>query len=159
MISMAKCKTAVTPVLTHWSYCSLALSHRSVLHAAVINIFSQDLVSCGKYCIDHSEYGLSQSQTSLQCDVISHWLRPYPKWSLYRYLFCLMSIEIINSLRPKHNGCHFTNMKMSFSNSISLMKNFVFCLLSCASARLHSVYRSEFVLSDDMVETIFVSHC
>ena len=27
MITMAKCKTAVTPLLTHWSYCSLALSH------------------------------------------------------------------------------------------------------------------------------------
>ena len=27
-ISMAQCKTAVTPLLTHWSYCSLALSHR-----------------------------------------------------------------------------------------------------------------------------------
>ena len=24
----AKCKTAVTPLLMHWSYCSLALSHR-----------------------------------------------------------------------------------------------------------------------------------
>ena len=28
LISMAKCKTAVTPLLTHWCYCSLALSHR-----------------------------------------------------------------------------------------------------------------------------------
>ena len=27
--SMASCKTAVTPLLTHWSYCSLALSHRN----------------------------------------------------------------------------------------------------------------------------------
>ena len=27
-ISMALCKTAVTPLLMHWSYCSLALSHR-----------------------------------------------------------------------------------------------------------------------------------
>ena len=26
-ITMAQCKTAVTPLLTHWSYCSLALSH------------------------------------------------------------------------------------------------------------------------------------
>ena len=26
--SMASCKTAVTPLLTHWSYCNLALSHR-----------------------------------------------------------------------------------------------------------------------------------
>ena len=29
-ISMAWCKTAVTPLLTHWSYCSLARSHRYV---------------------------------------------------------------------------------------------------------------------------------
>ena len=28
IISMAKCKTAVTPLLTHLSYCSFALSHR-----------------------------------------------------------------------------------------------------------------------------------
>ena len=27
VISMAQCKTAVTPLLTHWSYCSLTLSH------------------------------------------------------------------------------------------------------------------------------------
>ena len=27
---MAKCKTAVVPLLTHWSYCSLALSHRLI---------------------------------------------------------------------------------------------------------------------------------
>ena len=32
--SMAQCKTAVTPLLMHWSYCSLALSHRNVQHAA-----------------------------------------------------------------------------------------------------------------------------
>ena len=29
--SMAKCKTAVTPLLMQWSYCSLALSHGSLL--------------------------------------------------------------------------------------------------------------------------------
>ena len=28
LISVALCKTVVTPVLMHWSYCSLALSHR-----------------------------------------------------------------------------------------------------------------------------------
>ena len=32
-ISMAQCKTAVTPLLTHWSYYSLALSPRYVVHA------------------------------------------------------------------------------------------------------------------------------
>ena len=28
IVSMALCKTAVTPLPTHWSYCNLALSHR-----------------------------------------------------------------------------------------------------------------------------------
>ena len=28
IISMALCKTAISPLLTHWRYCSLALSHR-----------------------------------------------------------------------------------------------------------------------------------
>ena len=31
-ISMASCKIAVTPLPKHWSYCSLALSHRYVLN-------------------------------------------------------------------------------------------------------------------------------
>ena len=30
-ISMAQCKTAVSPLLTYWRYCSLALSHRYVI--------------------------------------------------------------------------------------------------------------------------------
>ena len=30
--SMAQCKTAVTPLLTHWSYCSLALSRRNMYY-------------------------------------------------------------------------------------------------------------------------------
>ena len=29
VILLSWCKTAVTPLLTHWSYCSLALTHRS----------------------------------------------------------------------------------------------------------------------------------
>ena len=28
---MAQCKTAVSPLLTHWRYCSLVLSHRHIL--------------------------------------------------------------------------------------------------------------------------------
>ena len=31
---MSYCKTALSPVLTHWRYCSLALCHRSILCAA-----------------------------------------------------------------------------------------------------------------------------
>ena len=31
---------------------------------------------------DHSGYGLSQSETKLQCNIVSHWLSKYPKGSL-----------------------------------------------------------------------------
>ena len=40
---MALCKTAVTPLLTHWSYYSLALSHRYMLaqqNYVIMNILS-----------------------------------------------------------------------------------------------------------------------
>ena len=31
---------------------------------------------------DHCGYGLSPSETTLHCNVVSHWLSPYPQWSL-----------------------------------------------------------------------------
>ena len=34
----------------------------------------------------HSGYELSQWQTTLRCNVVCHWLSPYPKWSLCVYL-------------------------------------------------------------------------
>ena len=34
------------------------------------------------------ECGLSQWKTTLHCNVLSHWLKPYPEWSLHRAL-CL----------------------------------------------------------------------
>ena len=42
-ISMTQCKTAVTPLLMHWSYCSLALSHWYIPYKAqtcIANIIS-----------------------------------------------------------------------------------------------------------------------
>ena len=30
----------------------------------------------------HSGYGSSQWETALRCNAVSHWLRPYPAWSL-----------------------------------------------------------------------------
>ena len=34
-------------------------------------------------CRDHSGYGFSQGETTLQCNVVPHWLSPYPEWSLF----------------------------------------------------------------------------
>ena len=39
---------------------------------------------CVLLCVgrDHSGYGLSQWETTLQCNVVYHWLSPCPEWSL-----------------------------------------------------------------------------
>ena len=36
-----------------------------------------------EYSRAHSGYGLSQWETMLHCNVVSHWLSPYPEWALY----------------------------------------------------------------------------
>ena len=36
---------------------------------------------------DHSEFGFSQWETTLHCNVASHWLSPYPEWSIYKCYF------------------------------------------------------------------------
>ena len=46
-----------------WSYDFFALAHWFALR-------------------DHSGYGLSQWETTLHCNIVSHWLSPYPEWSL-----------------------------------------------------------------------------
>ena len=41
---------------------------------------------------DHSGYGRSQLEMPLQCNIVSHWLNPYPDWSLFHscpYWWCL----------------------------------------------------------------------
>ena len=53
-ISIAQCKTAVTPLLMHWSYCSLVLSHRYVLAA----------------CYNTSYFCMLLSQMPMICKII-----------------------------------------------------------------------------------------
>ena len=36
---------------------------------------------------DHSVYGPSQCETTLQCNIVSHWLRPYPELCTYHSLW------------------------------------------------------------------------
>ena len=48
---------------------------------------------------DHSGYGLSQWETTLPCNVFSHWLSPYLEWSLwylmlYRHICCAHLVNI-----------------------------------------------------------------
>ena len=36
-------------------------------------------------CRDHFGYRLSQWETMLQCNIVPHWLSPYPEWSLFKW--------------------------------------------------------------------------
>ena len=36
----------------------------------------------GMECREHSEFGRSQWETTLHCNVVSHWLCPYSEWSV-----------------------------------------------------------------------------
>ena len=50
----------------------------------------------------HSGYGLSQWETTLQCNVVSHWLSQYPEWSLKWYPTFI-----------SHHNSHTSNFAMS----------------------------------------------
>ena len=68
---MAQCKTAVTPLLTHWSYCSLALSPRNVLTKLQSYITTEAV----KYfpCQNHSILSNNFEITNYNC-----WLTYWP---------------------------------------------------------------------------------
>ena len=54
----------------------------------------------------HSGYGISQWEMTLQCNVISHWLSPYPVWTLFQNGVCetwvtLFGFKCINIAQTK----------------------------------------------------------
>ena len=55
-ISTALCKTAVSPVLMHWRYCSLALSHRYILYEVSISSPEGYKKSVDPFCISYVYY-------------------------------------------------------------------------------------------------------
>ena len=48
------------------------------LHQWILNLLST-------ISRDHSGYGLNQWNTTLECNIVSHWLNPHPEWSLIFY--------------------------------------------------------------------------
>ena len=61
-------------------------SKKKVTVTIVINHTHQKRVSRDQY-----EYELSQWETTLQCNVVSYWMSPYPEWSL-----CFWSQQVRN---------------------------------------------------------------
>ena len=58
--------------------------------------------------IDHSGWGISQWETTLHRNVVSHWLSPYPEWSLYIYIY--IYITWIHNELLKRKCCYFDKM-------------------------------------------------
>ena len=115
-ILMGKHKTAVTPLLTHWSYCSLALddlcgpvrnsAYLLLLHCRrhvqKLQIYNVTVMT---WLFDmgiraNSRFTPSQWETALLCNDVSHWLGAslesspgyWRHWLLNRRRFCLLPI-------------------------------------------------------------------
>ena len=48
--------------------------------------------------MDHSVYASSQWETMLQCNIVSHWLGAYTKWSLYMNLILAIMVVTVEGL-------------------------------------------------------------
>ena len=64
--------------------CSSTIYYNAVFWSLFTYLFwiSYSVCSTLRY---HSVYGLSQWETTLHCNVVSHWLSPYKEWTLYNY--------------------------------------------------------------------------
>ena len=62
----------------------ISTTNKNTLHW--ISVLVEAFVLCGKhFSSDHFGHGLSQWMTTLQCNVVFHWLSPCPEWSLQYY--------------------------------------------------------------------------
>ena len=72
------------PVLTHWSYTTFALTHQRRYTRYCPRLIFKLLwtkhrnINTPKPDTDHSGYALCQWETTLLCNVVSHWLSVYP---------------------------------------------------------------------------------
>ena len=61
--------------MNHWELLNWKYTNNKAKHMCISN--------------DHFVYGSSQWETTLQCNVVSHWLGAYTKWSLLFYgIYC-----------------------------------------------------------------------
>ena len=73
---------------------------------------------------DHSLYGPSQWQTTSQCNVVFHWLNPYPEWSLiFLGIYCGYRHNSISPI-TREQDC-FSFLGSTFPNSNQKIANFI----------------------------------
>ena len=117
-MSMVKCKTAVYPLLTHWRYCSLALSHWSVSADCVMALVLQgNRPSANRGCHNPmaGKEGMVQSWWSPRLLLVS----------LFIDMICydihqqMVHWLIVVDLSTKLFTCLFSGLKVSTSPTIS----------------------------------------
>ena len=143
-----QCKTAVYPLLTHWRYCSLALSHRNVL-----DMFENDsrmivVVRTSMWCLSarHDYHPLRNvTQLSNGHRNLGENISLYSRWALYLLMTCVFGqlrlryrlnwqptfyeehknimflylMRIELSWVSQHNGSMWTKCSFGMANSFS----------------------------------------
>ena len=92
---MAKCKTAVSPLLTHWRYCSLALSHRYITCFLTLLLL-------------RSEYS---GKTRLIPQLLMPWTLAPPGHQQPRYWLCKINETLSYSTRKISATCAISVLK------------------------------------------------
>ena len=106
-ISMAPCKTAVTPVHQQWSYCSFALSRRhdsSALKIRGRHLMCNTVVRLHWFNAELVYFRLTRCQVT-NFDQISHlhgyWYLSLNSLQSYTYIFIALFIQECLSITPK----------------------------------------------------------
>ena len=121
-------------------------------------------ISWGVLCVimNHSGCGLRQWETTLLCNVVSHWLSPYPEWNLIRNhsvcghsqwettLHCNVVSHCLNPYR-EWNLVIILASKDSFAHHVNIfdgvfLLRFVFswnqiCILLCVQFSIHCMIK------------------
>ena len=73
--------------------CVIMLGHNALSWHVLIGLgqpreehtsaLASHLSNLSSHCRNHSGYELGQWEMMLQCNAVSHWLSPYPEWSLH----------------------------------------------------------------------------
>ena len=95
-ISMVQCKTAVIPLLIHWSYCSHVLSHRYAVWNVSVNIFS----------ISWERNSACEEMTKLASQLVNWWSRGLSKTTM-SWLKSVALISWLNTATETHTPFDF----------------------------------------------------
>ena len=125
LISMASCKTAVSPLLMHWRYCSLALSWRWDAALYINNRFYAWKYQKLKLRFKYFVLAISNEQSL----IITWWYLQ----KLSPFIMAISNGQCISLYQGIYKGCHFLHGLFLMSNLYHFMKVFTNVAISVTS--------------------------